>query len=123
MIARLIAYATAFGALVVLGWQWQARGERIDALLASGATVTTERDQCRADQQVIDQALAQLRAAGEADRARRVAAERAAAAAGAEADRRVAAALTARVPEDCHAAVRWLGDSGRALAERWEAGR
>ena len=121
MTARLIAYAAAFGALVVLGWQWQARGERIDALLTANGTLTTERDQCRADQQAIDQALAQLRAAGEADRIRRESAERAAAQTVADAERKVRAALTARVPPECPAAMQWLGDYGRALANTWSA--
>ena len=121
MTARLIAYAAAFGALVVLGWQWQARGERIDALLTANGTLTTERDHCRADQQAIDQALAQLRAAGEADRIRRESAERAAAQTVADAERKVRAALTARVPPECPAAMQWLGDYGRALANTWSA--
>ncbi len=123
MTARLIAYAVAFGALVVLGWQWQARGERIDALLASGATVTAERDQCLADQESNDEELATIRAAGEADRIRREAAERAAAQASVDAERKVRAALTARVPTECPAAMQWLGAYGRDLAARWEAGR
>ena len=121
MTARLIAYAVAFGALALLGWQWQARGERIDALLAATGTLTTQRDQCRADQQAIDQALAQLRAAGEADRIRREAVERAAAQAVADAERKVRAALTARVPTECPAAMQWLGDYGRDLATTWGA--
>lgn len=119
MTARLIAYAVAFGALALLGWQWQARGERIDALLATHGTLTTERDQCRADQQAIDQALAQLRAAGEADRIRRQAAERAAAQTVADAERKVRAALTARVPAQCPAAMDWLGERGREIARQW----
>ena len=121
MIARLIAYAVAFGALVVLGWQWQARGERIDALLESGATVTAERDQCLATQKANDEALATIRAAGEADRLKREDAERRAAQTVADAERKVRAALTARVPAECPAAMQWLGDYGRALANTWGA--
>lgn len=121
MTARLIAYAVAFGALVVLGWQWQARGERIDALLAASGTLTTERDQCQAQQKANDEALATIRAAGEADRIRRETAERAAAQTVADAERKVRAALTARVPPECPAAMQWLGDYGRALANTWSA--
>ena len=121
MSARLIAYAVAFGALVALGWQWQARGERIGALLASGATVTAERDQCLAAQKANDEALAVIRAAGEADRIRREAVERAAAQTVADAERKVRAALTARVPTECPAAMQWLGDYGRDLATTWGA--
>jgi len=123
VIARLIAYAVAFGALALLGWQWQARGARIDTLLAATGTLTTERDQCLADQKATDEALAVIRAAGEADRIRRQAAERAAAQAVADAERKVRAALTARVPTECPAAMQWLGAYGRDLATRWEAGR
>ncbi len=121
MIARLIAYAVAFGALAMLGWQWQARGERIDALLIANGTLTAERDQCLADQKATDEALAVIRAAGEADRIRRQAAERAAAQASVDAERKVRAALTARVPTECPAAMQWLGDYGRALANTWGA--
>ena len=121
MRARLIAYAVAFGALVVLGWQWQARGERIDALLAANGTLVTERDQCLADQKATDEALATIRAAGEADRLKREDAERRAAQASVNAERKVRAALTARVPTECPAAMQWLGDYGRALADTWSA--
>ena len=121
MTARLISYAVVFGALALLGWQWQARGERIDALLAANGTLTTERDQCQAQQKANDEALATMRAAGEADRLKREDAERAAAQAVADAERKVRAALTARVPPECPAAMRWLADYGRALANAWSA--
>lgn len=42
MSARLIAYALAAGALLVLGWQWRARGERIDELLSANATLSAD---------------------------------------------------------------------------------
>ena len=119
MTARLIAYAVAFGALVVLGWQWQARGERIDALLAANGTLTTQRDQCLAQQKASDEALATIRDAGEADRIKREAAERRAAQTVADAERKVRAALTARVPPECPAAMQWLGDYGRTFAGTW----
>lgn len=120
---RLIAYAAVAGALLLIGWQWYARGQRIEALLVSGATVAAERDQCLAQQAADDQALADLRAAGQADRARRVAAEREAAQVRADAEKRVAKALMARVPTECPAAMQWLGAYGRDVADRWEAGR
>lgn len=123
MIARLVAYAVVAAALLLVGVQWHARGQRIEALVKSSAKITAERDQCLAQQAADDQALADLRAAGEADRARRAAAERAAAQTVADAERRVRAALTARVPSECPDAVRWLGEYNRALADRWEAGR
>lgn len=123
MSARLAAYAIVTAALLLVGWQWHARGQRIERLLTDAGEITAERDQCLAQQAATDQALAALRAAGEADRARRADAERAAAQTVADAERRVRAALTARVPPACPAAVQWLGDHGRALAARWEAGR
>ena len=123
MAGRLIAYAVVAGALIVVGGQWHARGQRIEALLTSAGTITAERDQCTTEQTQTDQTLAQLRATGEADRARRAEAERAAAQVTADAERRVRAALTARVPPECPAAMQWLGNHGRDLAERWEAGR
>lgn len=123
MIARLIAYAVVAGALLLVGWQWHARGQRIEALSADNVKLATEHAQCTAQQAATDQALADLRAAGEADRARRADAERAAAQTVADAERRVRAALTARVPAGCQAAVEWLGEYQRALADRWEAGR
>jgi len=123
MTARLIAYAVAAAALLLVGLQWHARGQRIEALSAANVKLATEHAQCTAQQAADDQALADLRAAGEADRARRADAERAAAQTVADAERRVRAALTARVPPECPAAVQWLGDHGRALAARWEAGQ
>jgi Tfp pilus assembly protein PilN len=123
MSARLIAYAVVAGTLLLVGWQWHARGQRIEALVKHSATLATEHAQCKAQQAADDQALADLRAAGEADRARREAAERAAAQAGVDAERKVRAALTARVPPECPAAMQWLGAYGRDLATRWEAGR
>ena len=46
---------------------------------------------------------------------------RAAAQTVADAARKVRAALTARVPPECPAAMQWLGDYGRALANTWSA--
>lgn len=119
MSVRLIAYAVAFGALAIMGWQWHARGQRIDELLAANGEIIAERDQCRAQQQATDEALAAMRAAGEEDRLKRLAAERKAAQVSADAERRVRAALTATVPAECPAAVQWLGDYGRNLANTW----
>ena len=121
MSARLIAYAVVAGALLLVGVQWHARGQRIEALVKSAATITAERDQCTAQQAADDQALAALRAAGEADRARRAEAERAAAQASVDAEKRVAKALMSRVPTECPAAVQWLGEYGRGLAAEWGA--
>lgn len=119
MSARLIAYAVVAGALLLVGVQWHARGQQIEALLAENTKITAERDQCTAEQAETDRALADLRAAGKADRARRVEAERAAAQASADAERRVRAALTADVPSECPDAVEWLGEYGRELADNW----
>jgi hypothetical protein len=120
---RMAAIAAVAGALLIVGWQWYARGQRIDSLLSDVAQITAERNQCRSEQQATDTALAQMRAAGEADRISREAAERAAAQASADAERRVRAALTARVPSECPAAMAWLGDYGRTLARGWGAER
>ena len=121
MTARLIAYAIAFGALLFVGLQWHERGKEIARLNQSAGTLTTERDQCLADQKATDEALATIRAAGEADRLKREDAERRAAQTVADAERKVRAALTARVPTECPAAMQWLGDYGRALANTWSA--
>ena len=123
MNARLIAYAMAAGALLVLGWQWRERGGRIDALLAANATLAAEHAQCTAERDALDQAVADIRRAGEAHRAARAAAEARAARISTDAERRVRAALTADVPAECEAAVHWLGEQGRALAREWEASR
>lgn len=120
---RVIAYAVAFGALLFMGWQWHARGVQIARLTTLNSALTAERDQCVAQQKATDEALATIRAAGEADRIRREAAERAAAQASADAERKVRAALTARVPPECPAAMQWLGDYGRELSNRWEPSR
>ena len=121
MSARLIAYAVASGALLFVGLQWHERGKEIARLNQSAGTLTAERDQCLADQKANDEALAVIRAAGEADRLRREAAERRAAKARVDAEERVAKALMARVPTECPAAMQWLGDYGRALANTWGA--
>ena len=123
MSARLIAYAIAAGALLVIGWQCHQRGQRIDALKDAQARTAAALAQCAAERDALDQAVADIRRAGEADRAARAAAQAAAAQVSADAERRVRAALTARVPPECPAAVQWLGDHGRALAARWEAGQ
>ena len=121
MSARLIAYAIAFGALLFVGVQWHQRGKEIARLHEAAGKITAERDQCLAGQKANDEALATLRAAGEADRIRREAAERAAAQASVDAERKVRAALTARVPTECPAAMQWIGDYGRELSNRWDA--
>jgi hypothetical protein len=115
----MYAYAAVAGALLLLGWQWHTRGQRIDELLAANGAIISERDQCRAQQRVTDEALAAMRATGEEDRLKRLAAERKAAQVSVDAERRVRAALTANVPEECDKAVRWLGDYGRNLANTW----
>lgn len=120
---RLIAYAVVAAALVVVGWQWHARGKRIDALNVTIGELTAELGQCTTQQKATDEAITTLRAAGEADRQKREAAERAAAQAATDAERRVRAALTAKVPNECSAAVAWLGDYGRTLAERWSGAK
>ena len=120
---RLIAYAAIAGALLLVGWQWHARGQRIDALLKVSGEITAERDQCQTAQKAIDDELATLRAAGEADRAKRAEAERKAAQVSADAERRIRTALVARVPSECPAAMDWLGAYGRDLSTRWEPAR
>ena len=116
---RLIAYGVAAAALLLMVWQWHARGQRIEDLLITNGQIIAQRDQCQTVQAQTDLALADLRAAGEADRAKRAQAERDAAKATADAERRIRAALTARVPDECPAAMNWLGDYGRALANAW----
>ncbi len=123
MIGNLVAYAVAAGALLFIGLQWHERGQRIEDLLTASGTIVAKYDQCEADSKAADEALAEIRAAGEVDRDKRAEAERAAAQTAADAERRVRAALIARVPSECPAAMRWLGDSGRVLAGRWEAGQ
>ena len=121
MSARLIAYAIAIGALLLVGVQWHARGKEIDRLNRANGEITAQYAQCQAQQKVTDEALATIRAAGEADRLKREDAERKAAQAGVDAERKVRAALTARVPTECPAAMQWLGDYGRELSNRWDA--
>lgn len=120
MNARLIAYAVIAGALAVVGWQCHQRGQRLDALKDANAQITAALAQCTAERDTLDQALADIRRAGEADRAARTAAQAAAAQASADAERRVRAALTARVPPECPAAMQWLGDQGREIARQWK---
>lgn len=119
MIPRLIAYALVAGALILVGFQWHERGKEIGRLNITIGELTAEAAQCRAEQKAHDEALATLREAGEADRQKREAAERAAAQAVTDAERRVRAALTAKVPSECPAAMNWLGDYGRTLADKW----
>lgn len=120
MNARLIAYAMAAGALLVLGWQCHQRGQRIDALKDAQAQTAAALAQCAAERDALGQAVADIRRAGEADRAARAAAQAAAAKISTDAERRVRAALTARVPPECPAAMQWLGDQGRAIAAQWK---
>ena len=120
---RLIAYAVIAGALLLVGWQWHDRGKQIERLLKVSGEITAQRDQCMAQQKASDEALATIRAAGEADRLKREEAERRAAQTVADAERKVRAALTARVPPECPAAMQWLGDYGRELSNRWEPSR
>ena len=118
---RLIAYAIAFGALLLVGFQWHTRGKEIDRLNRVNGEITAQYAQCQAQQKVTDEALATIRAAGEADRLKREDAERKAAQASVDAERKVRAALTARVPTECPAAMQWLGDYGRTMANTWSA--
>ena len=120
MTARLIAYAIAFGALLFVGVQWHQRGKEIARMHEANGKITAERDQCQAAQKANDEALATIRAAGEADRLKREDAERRAAQASVDAERKVRAALTARVPAECPAAMQWMGDYGRELSNRWD---
>ncbi len=116
---RMYAYAAVAGALLLLGWQWHARGQRIDKLLEVNGSIVADLDQCKAQQQTTDKALVAMRAAGDEDMIKRLAAERAAAQASVDAERRVRAALTANVPAECAEAMRWLGDYGRNIANTW----
>jgi len=117
---RLLAYAAVAGALAVVGWQWHARGQRIAALQTAAGQLSAQHAQCSAQRDALDQAVADLRAAGAADRAARAGAEAAAAQVSAQAERRVRAALTAHVPPECPAAMDWLGEQGRAMARQWQ---
>lgn len=120
MSARLAAYAVVAGTLLLVGWQWHARGQRIEALVKHSATLAAEHAQCTAERDALDQAVAAIRAAGEAERDARAAAEARAARISADAERRVRAALTADVPAECPAAMDWLGEQGRAIAAQWK---
>ena len=120
---RLIAYAVAFGALLLVGFQWHARGKEIDRLNKVNGEITAQYAQCAAQQKTSDEALTTLRAAGEADRLKREDAERKSAQTVADSERKVRAALTAHVPTECPAAMQWLGDYGRELSNRWEPSR
>lgn len=134
MNARIAAYLliagalVAVGALAVVGAQWHLRGRQIAHLQRQAATLSadlaqakSERDACTADIETQNTAVAALRAAGEAQAARVAQAEQAAAQAGRVAQARVQAVLAAKVPTECPAAMRWLGDEGRALARDWSA--
>lgn len=128
MSVRLIVYAAIAAALVFAIAQYRLRVQQIETLRKDNAALNmeiaklkAERDTCISDIETQNDAIEALQAAADEQQRRVAAAERAAAQAGRSAQARVNAVLAANVPPECHAAMRWLAEQGRAAAIEWSA--
>lgn len=126
MNVRLLVYAVVAGVVIALAAQYRLRITQIENLRKDNAalhmqveSLKAERDACVSDIETQNKAIEAMQAAAAEQQRRVVTAEKAAAQAGRSAQARVNAVLAAAVPAECHAAMRWLAEQGRAMAAEW----